>query len=211
MVRIYPQPRGTRHTFTLACGSMARSGVASARHNMSSIGVHGSSAQLFSPRRLLSLHLVCLPERSQGSAFLLSVPASSSAFSAPKITACQLPSKQKWSSTCQLSAVSCQPIFSFALGAATVAGAAPLKQTPAPTQAYYSCPPLTTQQIPASKSFRMRSSARQAYNSFRIRTSKTKDLKPCRMNTYEKTPGGEVLLVNEPVRQPILAVLLDFS
>ena len=40
------------------------------------------------------------------------------------------------------------------------------------------------------KPFRMCSSVKNARNSFRMRTSKTKDLKPCRMNTSEKTPGG---------------------
>jgi hypothetical protein len=39
---------------------------------------------------------------------------------------------------------------------------------------------------------RIRTSAKRAYNSRRIRTSKTQDLKPFRMNTYEKTgEGGE--------------------
>ena len=42
----------------------------------------------------------------------------------------------------------------------------------------------------ASKSFRIRTSAKCAHNSFRIRTYKTQDLKPFRMNTYEKTGGG---------------------
>jgi hypothetical protein len=40
------------------------------------------------------------------------------------------------------------------------------------------------------KPFRMCSSVKNARNSLRMRTSKTKNLKPCRMNTSEKTPGG---------------------
>jgi hypothetical protein len=40
------------------------------------------------------------------------------------------------------------------------------------------------------KPFRMCSSVKNVRNSLRMRTSKTKDLKPCRMNTSEKTPGG---------------------
>ena len=49
------------------------------------------------------------------------------------------------------------------------------------------------------KPFRMCSSVKNARNSLRMRTSKTKDLKPCRMNTSEKTPGGwaRVTLVNQ--------------
>jgi hypothetical protein len=39
--------------------------------------------------------------------------------------------------------------------------------------------------------FRIRTYKKHACNSFGIRTSKTQDLKPFRMNTYKKTPRGE--------------------
>jgi hypothetical protein len=42
----------------------------------------------------------------------------------------------------------------------------------------------------ATKSFNICTSTKRACNSRRIRTSKTQDLKPFRMNTYKKTPGG---------------------
>ena len=41
-----------------------------------------------------------------------------------------------------------------------------------------------------AKSRRIRTYLKTARNLFRIRTSKTKDLKPFRIRTYEKTPGG---------------------
>jgi hypothetical protein len=198
MVRIYTQPRSTRHTFTMARGVLARSGAASARHFFSSACKHAPFGPLLSSlHRHRLLHFVSHPERSEGCAFLLSVPASPSAFAALKITACHVPSKQKWFSTCQLSAVS-SPTLSFSRGAATEARGARLRQTPAPPQAYHSCPSLTTQEMPASKSFGMRSSTKQAYNSFRIRTSITKDLKLFRMSTYEKRGRG----VGQNVSQP---------
>jgi hypothetical protein len=40
-------------------------------------------------------------------------------------------------------------------------------------------------------SFRIRTYAKYARNPFTMNTSKTQDLKPFRMNTYEKTPRGE--------------------
>jgi hypothetical protein len=40
------------------------------------------------------------------------------------------------------------------------------------------------------KSRRIRTSAKGAHNPCRMNTSKRKRLKPFRMNTYEKTPGG---------------------
>jgi len=43
----------------------------------------------------------------------------------------------------------------------------------------------------ATKSFRIRTSAKCACNSCRIRTSETQDLKPFRMNTSKKTGVGE--------------------
>jgi hypothetical protein len=43
---------------------------------------------------------------------------------------------------------------------------------------------------PAPNPFRIRTSAKHARNSCGIRTSKTQDLKPFRIRTYEKTPGG---------------------
>ncbi len=45
--------------------------------------------------------------------------------------------------------------------------------------------------------FRIRTYEKTAHNSFRIRTSKTQDLKPFRIRTYEKTPGGGGLIVNQ--------------
>jgi hypothetical protein len=39
-------------------------------------------------------------------------------------------------------------------------------------------------------SFRIRTYAKRVRNPFTMNTSKTQDLKPFRMNTYEKTPGG---------------------
>ncbi len=50
---------------------------------------------------------------------------------------------------------------------------------------------LTTRLSPLSAmSFVIRTYGKSASNSCRIRTSKTQDLKPFRMNTSEKTPGG---------------------
>ncbi len=43
--------------------------------------------------------------------------------------------------------------------------------------------------------FRIRTYAKHNSNPFRIHTSKTKDLKPFRIRTYEKTPGGRVVIV----------------
>jgi hypothetical protein len=55
-----------------------------------------------------------------------------------------------------------------------------------------SLPILATLHSPfATKSFTIRTSAKRARNSFTMNTSKTKDLKPFRIRTYEKTPGGE--------------------
>ena len=61
--------------------------------------------------------------------------------------------------------------------------------------------PVTDHQSPVTKSFttlslrvvlarKIRTSEKYSRNSFRIRTSKTQDLKLFRMNTYEKTPQG---------------------
>src|SRR5580765_7003179 len=49
--------------------------------------------------------------------------------------------------------------------------------------------------ILATKSFRIRTSTKCARNPFRIRTSKTQDLKLFRMNTYEITRGGGALRI----------------
>jgi hypothetical protein len=48
----------------------------------------------------------------------------------------------------------------------------------------------TTLHLRALLARRIRTSAKRARNPFRIRTSKTHDLKLFRMNTYIKTPGG---------------------
>ena len=53
-----------------------------------------------------------------------------------------------------------------------------------------SLPPVTSHQSPITKSFIIRTSAKPSRNPFGIRTSKSQDLKPFRMNTYEKTGGG---------------------
>src|SRR5580704_11041625 len=42
-----------------------------------------------------------------------------------------------------------------------------------------------------AKSFGIRTYEKHVRNPFRIRTSKTQDLKPFGMNTYEKTPGAD--------------------
>jgi len=55
-------------------------------------------------------------------------------------------------------------------------------------------PPVTSHQSPITKSFTIRTSEKSARNSLRIRTYKTQDLKPFRMNTYEKTGGGGYVL-----------------
>jgi len=51
-------------------------------------------------------------------------------------------------------------------------------------------PPVTSHQSQITKSCRIRTYAKRASNSSRIRTSKTQHLKPFRMNTYEKTGEG---------------------
>jgi|HubBroStandDraft_6_1064221.scaffolds.fasta_scaffold07195_4 hypothetical protein len=56
--------------------------------------------------------------------------------------------------------------------------------------------PATSRQSQITKSCRIRTSAKRARNSRRIRTSKTQDLKPFRMNTYRKTGEGG----GDPVR-----------
>ena len=52
-------------------------------------------------------------------------------------------------------------------------------------------PPVTNQKSRITKSFTIRTYEKRARNSRRIRTSKTQDLKPFRMNTYRKTGEGE--------------------
>ena len=51
-------------------------------------------------------------------------------------------------------------------------------------------PPVTSHQSQITKSCRIRTYAKRASNSSRIRTSKTEHLKPFRINTYKKTGGG---------------------
>jgi hypothetical protein len=51
-------------------------------------------------------------------------------------------------------------------------------------------PPVTGLQSQVTKSFTIRTYRKCAYNFFRIPTSKTQYLKPFRINTYEKRPGG---------------------
>ena len=55
-------------------------------------------------------------------------------------------------------------------------------------------PPVTGHQSQVTKSFTIRTYRKCPYNSFRIRTSKTRHLKPFRMNTYRKTGEGEGLI-----------------
>ncbi len=52
------------------------------------------------------------------------------------------------------------------------------------------CVPSTAHSSSSAKSRRIRTYAKRARNPFTIRTSKTQDLKPFRIRTYEKTPGG---------------------
>jgi hypothetical protein len=54
-------------------------------------------------------------------------------------------------------------------------------------------PPVTSHQSQVTKSFTIRTSAKRPCNPCRIRTSKTQDLKPFRMNTYRKTGEGDPL------------------
>ncbi len=51
-------------------------------------------------------------------------------------------------------------------------------------------PPVTRHASPITKSFRIRTSEKHASNPFGIRTYKTQDLKPFRMNTSKKTGEG---------------------
>ena len=51
--------------------------------------------------------------------------------------------------------------------------------------------PVTSHQSQVTKSFTIRTSANRTRNPFRMNTSKTKHLKLFRINTYEKTGGGE--------------------
>ena len=51
-------------------------------------------------------------------------------------------------------------------------------------------PPAANHKSQVAKSFTIRTSAKRARNSRRIRTSKTQDLKSFRMNTYRKTGEG---------------------
>ena len=50
--------------------------------------------------------------------------------------------------------------------------------------------PATIHQSQVTKSFRIRTSRKQSRNPSGMNTSKTKDLKPCRINTSEKRGGG---------------------
>jgi hypothetical protein len=61
----------------------------------------------------------------------------------------------------------------------------------------------------SSISSKIRTSEKTACNSFRIHTSKTQHLKPFRMNTYEKTPQGALLVqaVLAPCAKPLLVRL----
>ena len=51
-------------------------------------------------------------------------------------------------------------------------------------------PLVTSHQSQVTNSFIIRTYEKYASNPFRMRTSKTQDLKLFRMNTYRKTPGG---------------------
>jgi hypothetical protein len=67
------------------------------------------------------------------------------------------------------------------------------------TSSTLSFPPVINHQSPVTKSCRIRTSAKRARNSRRIRTSKTQYLKPFRMNTYEKNGEGERVSVGPRV------------
>ncbi len=59
-------------------------------------------------------------------------------------------------------------------------------------------PQVTNHQSPITKSFTIRTSAKSAHNSRRIRTYKTQHLKSFRIRTYEKTGGGGRLWLTTP-------------
>ena len=59
-----------------------------------------------------------------------------------------------------------------------------------------SLPPVTSHQSQVTKSCRIRTCTKRTRNSFRFRTSKTQDLKPFRIRTYEKPLRGVPLLLS---------------
>ncbi len=54
--------------------------------------------------------------------------------------------------------------------------------------------------LPVTNLIRIRTSEKHAHNPFKMRTFKTKDLKPLRMSIYEKTWGGALLLTRHPTK-----------
>jgi hypothetical protein len=158
------------------------------------------------------------PSRRPSPAF-----SSPSAFSisALKIAPCRRPSQQKGPSYCQLSAVSCQPLFSFS-PSATAACVSAFNSFPPGCHpernegSSFRLPPLCVLSVSAfnspdassfdfrlstfncfsPKSRRIHTYVKYARKSFRIRTSRTKNLKSFRIRTYEKRPGGGGLIVN---------------
>src|SRR5579859_2194686 len=72
-------------------------------------------------------------------------------------------------------------------------------------------PPVTSHQSQVTISFIIRTYEKCASNPFRIRTSKTQDLKPFRMNTYKKPPRGDgaKLLTRYPVQTGRMADRMD--
>jgi hypothetical protein len=58
------------------------------------------------------------------------------------------------------------------------------------TASVLSLPQVTSHQSRITKSFIIRTYAKRARNPFRMRTSKTQDLKSFRIRTYKKTGGG---------------------
>jgi hypothetical protein len=70
-------------------------------------------------------------------------------------------------------------------------------------------PPVTGHQSQVTKSCRIRTYEKCSHNSFRIRSSKTQDLKPFRIRTYEKTMGVGVLLVTRNPTKDFVPLLPD--
>lgn len=67
--------------------------------------------------------------------------------------------------------------------------------------------PVTSHQSRVTKSRGIRTCTKRARNSRRIRTSKTHDLKPFRIRTYEKTPRGVPLALSLPPFPPSAIII----
>src|ERR1700676_1106122 len=76
---------------------------------------------------------------------------------------------------------------------------------PPSSQVFSFCNLTTRHSLLSTISFVIRTSAERARNSRRICTSKTQDLKPFRIRTYEKTPGGPPSVTSSAQRPYSLA------